>query len=121
METVKKVLRNLGFESVEDVPMHDYWEVEVPGYMDLTIERVADNHISVSHNYLQNGDVMRDPEIVFEIENTHWKPIEYVQDPMIAQYDPDGLDQVESFASQWGDNLKQQGFIEAAEQMESND
>lgn len=117
MEAVKQILRELGFGSLDEVPRDDYWDIEVTGYMELTIERVSDTHISISHSYLQNGDVMRDPEIVFEVEDDEWTPIEYVQDPMVAQHDPDGLDEVETFAAQWNNNLKEQGFVEAAKDM----
>ena len=46
--------------------------ITVPGYMPLSIEaigRSADGGtlIALSHTAIQNGDLMRDPEIVFEI------------------------------------------------------
>lgn len=49
-------------------------------YQPLTIEVTPDGHIAVAHTFVQNGDVMRDPEIVFNAMS--WQPIEITQDPV---------------------------------------
>ncbi|MCZ7620178.1 MAG: hypothetical protein M5U32_18415 [Myxococcota bacterium] len=46
--------------------------IHVEGYMPLVIERIGDSGdgrpmIALSHTAVQNGDLMRDPELVFEI------------------------------------------------------
>lgn len=40
-------------------------DLDRPGYMHLHAERLPDDQIAVSHTFEQNGDLMRDPEIVF--------------------------------------------------------
>lgn len=49
-------------------------------YMPVSVERLGDDQVSVAHYYLQNGDMMRDPEIVFWRSAGKWFPIEWTQD-----------------------------------------
>lgn len=93
---------------------NERYGIESEGYEDLTIEKLAGNRISVAQTYTQRMDVMRDPEIVYEIEeNGNWKPVEYQQDPGIYEHNSDGLD-LGGFIEQWDENLQKQGFIEAS-------
>jgi len=48
-------------------------------YMPLVIEKHGDR-VAVAHTYIQNGDIMRDPEIVFALPT--WEPVEITQDPV---------------------------------------
>lgn len=58
--------------------INENYTIESVGYEDLTIEKLADNRISVAQTYTQRMDLMRDPEIVYEIEEDgDWKPVEY--------------------------------------------
>lgn len=117
METVKEILQAKGIESVEEMEPGDCYTIDGNGYMDLTIEKVWENQISVAHYYKQFGDLMRDPEIVFEIqENGDWLPIRYRQDPYKDEYKPGGIRTAKNFARKWDRNLKQQGFIDRAQQ-----
>ena len=55
------------------------------GYMPVTVERLGDigegPQVSVAHYYRQNGDAMRDPEIVFwRGADGSWYPIQWTQD-----------------------------------------
>ena len=85
--------------------------VAVEGFMDLVIENVPGQGVSVAHYYEQEGDLMRDPEIVF---NPSWHAIEYTQDNLgIYQAADDGayLADANSFAhGMWSRNLREQGF-----------
>ncbi len=40
-------------------------DLDQPGYLHLHAERVGPKLLAVSHTFEQNGDLMRDPEIVF--------------------------------------------------------
>lgn len=79
-------------------------------YMPLVIE-VFKGTISVAHYFTQNGDAMRDPEIVFDPGT--WYAVEITQDP-IGRYQklPKGKYSpgIESLARMWAKNLRNQGF-----------
>ena len=90
-----------------------YLSVENEPYMRLVIEVTPEGYVSVAHYYRQDGDAMRDPEIVFDPAN--WMAVEYTQDSMgIYQrvepgyYSPG----IETLADVWAQNIKSQGFCE---------
>lgn len=45
-----------------------YLKLKSAGYMDLTIERLGANEVSLTHYYLQNGDLVPDPDMQIEID-----------------------------------------------------
>jgi hypothetical protein len=70
-----------------------YIRLENPPYMRLVIEYVGEGprgmpSISVAHYYEQNGDAMRDPEMLFEVspdeggslKKRQWSPVSFQQD-----------------------------------------
>ena len=117
IDTVKQILKNKGIDDPEDMKINENYTMESDGYEDLTIEKVSGNRISVAQTYTQRMDLMRDPEIVYEIEeNGDWKPVEYQQDSGIPLYhhDEDGID-IDDFVNEWDENLKKQGFVEASQ------
>ncbi len=78
--------------------------------MRLVIEVVGKEEVSIAHYYTQNGDAMRDPEIVFGVR---WLPIEITQDPVgIYRRAEPGyyLRGVIGLADMWAMNIRQQGF-----------
>jgi len=113
------------------------------GFMPLTIERLEENILtpagvgttySLCHYYQQNGDAMRDPEIVFivvdnrkdekDMEAIHIYPQLYLQDNLGLYEESIRIEnrQVKSFikawqyshcsfANQWLKNIRQQGFL----------
>jgi hypothetical protein len=106
----------------------------VPGFMPLSVEDIgqsADGNrlISICHYGEQNGDLMRDPEMVFEIHA--WpdapaaEPLSFRNEYMglmqeIYRYDDAGRkthvnvrlkQELKSFARTWFNNLKDQGFL----------
>jgi hypothetical protein len=124
METVKQILEAQGVQNpVEDMEVGERYEIPsepTAADMDLTIEKIGEHQISVAHYYTQRGDLMRDPEIVYRIENGNWTPIEYTQDPGVYQRNEAGLRNVQEFSQTWSENLRRQGFLQAAEQTEVN-
>ena len=103
-------------------------------YMALVIEAMDESGpmglpaLSVCHYGEQNGDLMRDPEMCFELgfaEGPHLNPFYYRNDYMgVEQWSrnivPDHYvhlvelhHQHERFAKQWDNNLRLQGFAEA--------
>lgn len=131
MESVRRILSTQGVENLDDLDVNDGFSVKGSqnGYMDLEIEAVGvdDDMVSVAHYYTQRGDLMRDPEAVYRVEDFDgeispdggWIPVEYRQDgfPNVYERDEDGLgyDTV-SFLQDWDGRLQEQGFVELAEQ-----
>jgi len=106
--------------------------VEVEGFMPLCIEYVGvgprgGTLISVAHYYLQQGDLMADPDLTIEVlTEGDWSPVAYQQDNLGIYQEAVSLDggkMVErrrlvndllAFMRVWDENIKEQGFIEAA-------
>ena len=116
MDTVKDILGRLGIKSVEEMAVNESYTIEVEGYEDLTIEKIGPNRLSVAHHYVQRGDLMCDPEIVFLIKKGEWVPVRYTQHPRVHQYNPEGIE-VEGFMMKWSENLREQGFVDAVKKI----
>jgi hypothetical protein len=117
-----------------------YLKIENPPYMELVIEATDESGscglpcISVAHYGEQNGDLMRDPEMCFELGlagGPHLSAYHYRNDYLgIEQWSRDVVDgnyvhrialheQHESFAKTWDNNLLLQGFLEAFERQQT--
>ena len=104
MDAVKKILAAKVYQTVQEMNIEDSVTVEVPEMMDLVIEKIGENRLSVAHYYTQNGDLMSDPEIVFRIDGNRWIPVRYTQHPFIEQHDEDGIN-LSGFLKRWNRNL----------------
>jgi Domain of unknown function (DUF6908) len=105
--------------------------------MRLVIEHIGEGPrglpaIAVAHYYEQNGDAMRDPEIVFEVNPDAWKtgewtPVSYRQDNLDIYQEavflvdtgkptirPKLLRHLKAFAREWDRDIEQQGSLNAA-------
>ena len=112
-----------------------YRRIENEPWMPLSIERIGQSGdgnplIAMSHTAVQNGDLMRDPEVVFELVTpTLAEPISYRQDYLggavreVYTYDqagrrvgfrPQEKADLCRFCSVWFRNLAEQDFFEAA-------
>lgn len=104
------------------------------GFMDLVVETIGRNCISIAHYYTQNGDRCQDPEIVFWMcpLDGNWYPIEWTMPQFmlwgrvgggyrkVLWLDADGAAwekadvraqaELAAFANQWSTNLRRQGF-----------
>jgi hypothetical protein len=111
-------------------------KIDNPPYMPLCIEAMDESGpmglpaLSVCHYGEQNGDLMRDPEVCFELGfagGVHLNPFYYRNDYMgVEQWSRNivGTNYVqlvelhkqhERFAKSWDNNLRLQGFAEAFE------
>ena len=111
------------------------------GFMPLLLEWIDENQISVMHTYVMNGELCYDPMIVFEVDKNAGTMIasEFQQSiPPVYQFiDDEGIgrsvdgngrefsviglqDSINEFASQWLDNIGQQGYMPVKADMEIN-
>jgi len=109
-----------------------YLKIENPPYMALVIEATPEPgslglpSLSVAHYGEQNGDLMRDPEMCFELSadlhlNAFYYRNDYLGVEQWSRFLRDGqyavhadlYRQQESFAALWDKNLRAQGFLEA--------
>ena len=116
MQTFREVINqvvaaNSDHTDAADLDLGDAVRVERDGFEDLSIERIRENKVSVMHTYKQRGDLMRDPEIVFDTGGDEWIPVEFRQDPMHHEHNQNGVDCGE-FLQTWARNLDNQGFTQ---------
>lgn len=99
-----------------------YMKLKAPGFMDLIIEKLWNNRISLSHYYQQNGDLMADPdvEIIVDQENEKLVAATFQQDNLgiyHKAYEGDELiddylaKELNEFLSEWLNNISEQGHI----------
>lgn len=109
--------RRGGFEAVRK----DYICIENPPFIRLCVEVLCRNSegvwiISVAHYGEQNGDVMRDPDLVFRVLSGEWAPIAYRNEYLgiNEEFEPGSKQSLDcaEFANQWDQNLKDQGFFD---------
>lgn len=116
-------------------------KIENPPFMALVIEAADESGpcglpvLSIAHYGEQNGDLMRDPEMCFELGSAagaHLTPFYFRNDYLGVEqfsrtiegdnyvFDPNLYDQHERFARLWDKNLREQGFNEAFERQQRN-
>jgi len=108
--------------------------ITVPGYMPLSVEKIGvtqDGHrlVSLCQYGEQNGDLMRDPDLVFMVtdlpDGAAAEPLSFRNDYLglsqeVYRYDEAGRrthvvpplkQELKEFAESWFANLKDQGFF----------
>ena len=108
--------------------------IAVSGYMPLSVEEIGSSGdgyrlVSLCHYGEQNGDLMRDPDIVFLFHNVPdgaaAEPVSFRNDYLglsqeVYRYDETGRrthvvpslkQELKDFAESWFTNLKDQGFF----------
>lgn len=91
-----------------------------PGMMPLTIEQIGSNRIAMMHYYTQNGDLMRDPDMVIDIDREAFTATAYsYQQDNLGQYQcvdtEKGIDtrlrkSLDGMLEQWTDNIIKQDY-----------
>ena len=100
----------------------DHLKIECPGFMDLHIDRLTGERIALAHNFLQNGDVMADPDMEILVnEKTRTAEALTFQQSTLGIYvtvypEPGRVDirakkELNEFLLHWLSNLKKQGFF----------
>jgi len=118
MSSVVAVLKDAGFETLNEIDNGGSISVEHDAEYqdDLVISKLSDRQLSVAHTYLQRGDIMHDPELVFQHTGNDWIITMYRQDPRIRRMDKRGL-AMDEFVSDWDHRLKEQGYVDANESL----
>lgn len=129
MKVVDEIIKQRGgFDSL--IAQGKAIKVLNPPYMALCIEHIGTGPhglpmISVAHYGEQNGDAMRDPDMVFEVggDLVGWSPVSFRNDYLGLEQEaawkdahgrvlirPKLVADLKRFAATWDRNLRQQGF-----------
>jgi antirestriction protein ArdC len=106
----------------------DSRRIEAKGYMPLVVEKIEGSSlISLCHYGEQNGDLMRDPEVVFRVEEgAGAKPVYFRNDYASVEHattpglfgdvpvQPSLQKSLDSFVADWWRNIEEQGFFDKA-------
>lgn len=118
-DTVEEKLHETIYPYIQKVVEQEayYVKYESNGYEDLVIEKVGEEEYSIAHYYLKNGDMMRDPELTFAVENNGIVPITFLQDDMGVYYRVEDVskeivEDLKEFLSIWFSNITSQGYEE---------
>lgn len=103
-----------------------HFKAKSDGFMDLVVEVVDANLVSVAHYYEQNHDLIQDPEVVFWMcpIDDNWYPIEWTTPPgyyekslwlnddntAYEEADIQAQAELAIFGNKWSTNLRRQGF-----------
>jgi hypothetical protein len=128
MKNIQKIIDLFG--GVERFPA---LKIENEPYMALCIEQIGPGphgypQVSVAHNGEQNGDLMRDPDLVCEVyPDGQWVPVSFRNDYVGMEQEvygenaqgqttikPKLLKDLTTFARQWDRTIGEQRFVEAA-------
>lgn len=112
MRSIKTILAATG-RRAKSMEIGDSVSVEPDStaLMPLIIEKTSKGELSVGHFHSQEGDLLADPEVVFDIEGEHWVPIRFRQDPHLERIDHTGLD-LGDFLRIWDKNLRRQRYVD---------
>jgi hypothetical protein len=109
----------------------EYIKIQNPPFQRLVIEAIGNGPrglpmISVAHYFEQAGDLMRDPEMTFEVSSHGLEPISYQLDAMAIYQEcvwreDDGtvmmlrklVTHLMEFAAMWDANIRAQGYLRA--------
>jgi hypothetical protein len=130
MKTIEEIIGMFG--GVDGL----YVSITNEPYMRLVIERIGDGPhglpaISVAHYYELNGDLCQDPELSMEVETTptglvmHPYMFQMANPPVYQEVSNDArgvalAEELLQFATTWDNNLRAQGFLEAARRLRSD-
>lgn len=67
MDIYSRIYKKLDDLGVLDVPIGESVHLKSSGFMDLVIEKLGENHFSLTHYYEQNGDLCPDPDMEIKV------------------------------------------------------
>jgi len=85
--TLDALVEGLADPTASDEPSSRKLGKDGGGVMALSIERIGPRMYSLAHYYVQNGDMMRDPDVeLFRDEEGRWFPVSFRQDGGMPVY-----------------------------------
>lgn len=108
-----------------------YLKLTLPHYLPLVIRNDGLHRVSVYHFFIEHGDVVPDPQIIFWVTATGWYPIEVTQimgghrsyvrlneaGTQVLWCNPRAQADLANFAQLWAENLRDQGWLERAQKV----
>lgn len=140
MERLNQITTKIFVALLDKMQGKQHLKIENEPFMHLTIEKVVEDfqtpwgitqQYSLCHYYLQNGDLIQDPELCFLVADQqdsdgqvkifpytfyqanvglYQEPISFV-DGKIFRYDQQTQADITAFANHWLRNIKAQGFL----------
>jgi len=121
----KKLEEVLKMPLKEVFQKYGFLKLKAPGFMDLNVDILLGNRFSLAHNYIQNGDVIADPdmeiEVNFEMQTAEALSYQdYIGYQAVYLFNEKGekvsfypriKKDLNIFLSQWLTNIKNQGHI----------
>ncbi|MDZ4726186.1 MAG: hypothetical protein SH817_08510 [Leptospira sp.] len=135
MKAIKEIIETNG--GMGYLKNHPSIKIQNSVYMDLIIEYIGDDErgnplISVAHYYVQNGDLMSDPEIVFSVDiDWNFTPISITQSAFGRYHEVyfvrDGkyyknlvlYKELVGFSKIWNKNIVEQGFVKVFKKLKA--
>lgn len=120
-ESIYKKLQELGILDENGTMKVEYMRFASSGLMDLHVDRLFNDIISLAHNGFQNGDVMADPDIQVQIypasksaealtfQNDYLGLFQEVY-PEPGKYRPRLKRELNQFLNEWLKNMIDQGY-----------
>ncbi len=90
-------------------------------FNNLSVEKIAENKITVAHTHVQNGDLMYDPMITYEIdhEKRTATAVEFENSGLgiyeVYTDSPEKQAECNDFTLTWLENIEQQGYERISE------
>lgn len=102
-------------------------KLTMPNFDPLVIEKIGKNQISVAHYFVQEGDMMADPDLVLFTGYIAWVPTEITQAPFgiynkvawltddgrqVDRFLPTSQAALADFANEFGRQIRANGWLE---------
>jgi hypothetical protein len=89
------------------------FKLTMEGYQPLIVEYTTTGRIIVAHTFMQNGDVVPDPDMEFAVSAAGWAPVAIQHSTGAFHRTPSGPAQADlaNFAELWARNLEAQGWL----------
>lgn len=109
MEKPTNYLKTVGIDIF--LPGHNSYKLASPGLMDLTVETWQSNQdtfVSMCHYGEQNGDLMKDPDVLFMVKEGKIEYKEF-QNDYVSHYSENHIEIKDFMENTWIPNLIAQG------------
>ena len=81
MYIIQQILETLGYDGPKDLEHDESITIENGEFMSLVIRRESTARLLVMHPHEIDGEVLRDPGVVFDTDGDAWTVVSYRDDP----------------------------------------